>query len=170
MPKHHRRSARRRHDYNDPASPSPVSDGKAVYAFFSVYGLTAYGLDGAEIWTTELGRFEALHRMAASPVGAGNKVVLFRTAERHTPSRISLRRLSFPRVGADCDSRRDLYHGRSGRQRSGLHDSCRQLNQDFLFGRSGRDRVADARPRCNGFRTTATFGTPFAAAPAFESA
>ncbi len=42
------------------------------------------------------------------------------------------------------------------------------LNQDFLFGRSGTDRLADPQPRCNGFGTTAVFGTPFAAAPAFE--
>ena len=65
-----------RHDYNDPASPSPVSDGEAVYAFFSEYGLTAHGLDGNPLWTTELGPFEALHGMAASPIVAGDKVVL----------------------------------------------------------------------------------------------
>ena len=65
-----------RHDYNDPASPSPVSDGEAVYAFFSEYGLTAYSVDGNPLWTTELGPFEAVHGMAASPIVAGDKVVL----------------------------------------------------------------------------------------------
>ena len=49
-------------------------------------------------------------------------------------------------------------------------EDFQRLNQDFLFGRPGTDRIADRRLRCNGFRTTATFGTPFAAAPAFESA
>ena len=40
--------------------------------------------------------------------------------------------------------------------------------QDFLFGRPGAYTIADYRLRCNGFRTAARFGTPFAAAPAFE--
>ncbi len=42
------------------------------------------------------------------------------------------------------------------------------LGQDFLFGRPGAYTIADYRLRCNGFRTAVTFGTPFAAAPAFE--
>ena len=41
-------------------------------------------------------------------------------------------------------------------------------DQDFLFGRPGAYTIADYRLRCNGFRTAARFGTPFAAAPAFE--
>ena len=40
-------------------------------------------------------------------------------------------------------------------------------DQDFLFGRPGAYTIADCRLRCNGFRTAARFGTPFAAAPAF---
>ena len=62
-----------RHDYNDPASPSPVSDGKAVYAFFSEYGLAAFDIDGNPLWKTELGPFVALHGMAASPIVAGRQ-------------------------------------------------------------------------------------------------
>ncbi len=65
-----------RHDYNDPASPSPVSDGEAVYSFFSEYGLTAHSIDGKPLWKTELGPFEALQGMAASPIVAGDKVIL----------------------------------------------------------------------------------------------
>ena len=42
------------------------------------------------------------------------------------------------------------------------------VDQDFLFGRPGAYTIADYRLRCNGFRTAARFGTPFAAAPAFE--
>ena len=57
-------------------SPSPVSDGEAVYTLFSEYGLMAYSVDGNPLWTTELGPFEALHGMAASPIVAGDKVVL----------------------------------------------------------------------------------------------
>ena len=46
--------------------------------------------------------------------------------------------------------------------------SVRDYSQDFLFGRPGAYTIADYRLRCNGFRTAARFGTPFAAAPAFE--
>ena len=40
--------------------------------------------------------------------------------------------------------------------------------QDYHFGLHGTDRVGDPPPRCNGFRTSATFDTPFPAAPAVE--
>ena len=52
-----------------------------------------------------------------------------------------------------------------------LETACRvrgAVDQDFLFGRPGAYTIADYRLRCNGFRTAARFGTPFAAAPAFE--
>ena len=42
------------------------------------------------------------------------------------------------------------------------------FNQDYHFGLHGTDRVGDPPPRCNGFRTSATFDTPFPAAPAVE--
>ena len=43
-----------------------------------------------------------------------------------------------------------------------------EFHQDFHFGLHGTDRVGDPPPRCNGFRTSATFDTPFPAAPAVE--
>ena len=65
-----------RHAFNDPAAPSPASDGKAVYVFFSEFGLLAFDIDGNPLWKTELGPFVATHGMAASPIVAGDKVVL----------------------------------------------------------------------------------------------
>ncbi len=43
---------------NDPASPSPVSDGKNVYAFFAELGLIAYGPSGKELWRRASGTFQ----------------------------------------------------------------------------------------------------------------
>ena len=50
----------------------------------------------------------------------------------------------------------------------GLDSQQKAWSQDFLFGRPGAYTIADYRLRGNGFRTAARFGTPFAAAPAFE--
>ncbi len=66
----------RRHPLNDAASPTPVSDGKNVYAFFSEFGLAAYGPGGKLLWTVPLGPFEISHGMGASPILAAGKVIL----------------------------------------------------------------------------------------------
>ena len=61
---------------NDGASPSPVSDGKNVFAFFSELGLIVYGPSGNEPWRVPLGPFNSFYGMAASPVLAGNTLVM----------------------------------------------------------------------------------------------
>ncbi|MFZ0061581.1 MAG: PQQ-binding-like beta-propeller repeat protein [Pyrinomonadaceae bacterium] len=61
---------------NDPASPSPASDGKNVYAFFGELGLIAYGPTGKELWRLPLGPFNSFYGMGGSPVLAGNKLVM----------------------------------------------------------------------------------------------
>src|SRR5688572_27282693 len=61
---------------NDPASPSPVSDGKNVYAFFGELGLIAYGPNGKELWRLPLGPFNSFYGMGGSPVIVGNKLVM----------------------------------------------------------------------------------------------
>jgi outer membrane protein assembly factor BamB len=60
------------HKANSPASPSPVSDGKNAYVFFTDYGLLAYGPDGNELWRTAMGPFNNPFGMGASPVLAGD--------------------------------------------------------------------------------------------------
>ncbi|MEZ5354904.1 MAG: PQQ-binding-like beta-propeller repeat protein [Bryobacteraceae bacterium] len=64
------------HKLNSPASPTPVTDGENVYAFFADFGLVSYGPDGNERWRVALGPFENLHGMAASPVLAGDRLIL----------------------------------------------------------------------------------------------
>jgi len=52
---------------NDAASPSPVSDGKKVFAFFAELGLIAYGPDGTELWRVPLGPFNSFYGIVARP-------------------------------------------------------------------------------------------------------
>jgi outer membrane protein assembly factor BamB len=65
-----------RHPLNDPASPTPLTDGSSIYAFFPEYGIVAYDLSGKQKWKVTLGPFVSLHGISASPVLAGDSVVL----------------------------------------------------------------------------------------------
>lgn len=61
---------------NDAASPTPVSDGTNVYVFFAELGLISYGPDGKERWRVPLGPFNSFYGMGASPVLAGDTLVM----------------------------------------------------------------------------------------------
>lgn len=61
---------------NNPASPSPVTDGRNVVVFFQDFGLLAYDQDGRELWRLPLGPFNSFYGMAASPILVGNAVIL----------------------------------------------------------------------------------------------
>ena len=60
---------------NTPVSPSPVTDGENVYAFFEDLGLISYAADGHERWRLPLGPFNNPYGMAASPVLARGKLL-----------------------------------------------------------------------------------------------
>lgn len=61
---------------NNPASPSPVTDGERVYVFFPDFGLLAYDFKGNELWRLPQGPFNNLYGMGASPILADGKVIL----------------------------------------------------------------------------------------------
>ena len=61
---------------NNAASPSVAADESAVYAFFPDLGLLAYDAAGTELWRAPLGPFDNLYGMGASPILAGDFVVL----------------------------------------------------------------------------------------------
>ncbi len=61
---------------NNPASPSPVTDGENVYVFFPDFGLLAYDIAGKELWRFPLGPFDNMYGMGASPILADDKVIL----------------------------------------------------------------------------------------------
>jgi outer membrane protein assembly factor BamB len=66
----------KRNKLNDPAAPTPVSDGANVYIFFAGYGIVSYDAAGRERWKHPLGPFTNFHGMAASPVVVEDKVVM----------------------------------------------------------------------------------------------
>ena len=61
---------------NDAASPTPVSDGKNVFAFFAELGLISYGPDGNERWRVPLGPFNSFYGMGGSPILVSNTLVM----------------------------------------------------------------------------------------------
>jgi outer membrane protein assembly factor BamB len=61
---------------NNPASPSPVTDGTNVYAFFQDFGLISYDGAGKERWRVPLGPFNTFYGMGSSPILAGDNLVL----------------------------------------------------------------------------------------------
>jgi len=61
---------------NGPASPSPVTDGENVYAFFQEFGMISYDGNGKERWKLPLGPFNMFYGFGASPILVGDKVVL----------------------------------------------------------------------------------------------
>ena len=61
---------------NDPASPSPVTDGRNVYAFFQDFGLISFDGAGRERWRMPLGPFNMFYGFGASPIIVDNRVIL----------------------------------------------------------------------------------------------
>ncbi len=61
---------------NHPAGISPVTDGENVYAFFKDFGLVSYDAAGKLRWQTPLGPFVTSMGLGASPILAGDSVVI----------------------------------------------------------------------------------------------
>ncbi|MBI3405187.1 MAG: PQQ-binding-like beta-propeller repeat protein [Acidobacteria bacterium] len=61
---------------NNPASPSPVTDGQNVYAFFQDYGLISFDGNGKERWKLPLGPFNIFFGFGASPILVDGLVIL----------------------------------------------------------------------------------------------
>ena len=61
---------------NGPASPSPVTDGTNVFAFFQDFGLIAFTGSGKELWRMPFGPFNMYYGFGASPIVVDGLVVL----------------------------------------------------------------------------------------------
>lgn len=61
---------------NDPASPSPVTDGTNVYAFFQDFGLISFDGMGRERWRMTLGPFNMFYGFGASPILVDGRLIL----------------------------------------------------------------------------------------------
>jgi outer membrane protein assembly factor BamB len=71
-----RAHAGRLQNVNGPASPSPVTDGENVYAFFQDFGFISFTAVGKERWRLPLGPFDMFYGFGASPILADGKVIL----------------------------------------------------------------------------------------------
>ena len=61
---------------NKPASPTPVTDGTRVYAYFASFGLAAFSMDGKPAWETKIGPFPHHMGFGSSPVLSGADILL----------------------------------------------------------------------------------------------
>jgi outer membrane protein assembly factor BamB len=61
---------------NGPASPSTVTDGANVYAFFQDFGLIAFTADGRERWRLPMGPFNIFYGFGASPILVDGLLIL----------------------------------------------------------------------------------------------
>ena len=64
------------HDISSPAGATPVTDGERVYVYFGSYGLLAYDLNGKLIWEQRLAVPQNPYGAVASPIIAGELLVL----------------------------------------------------------------------------------------------
>jgi outer membrane protein assembly factor BamB len=61
---------------NNPAAITPVTDGENVYTFFKDFGLVSYDPAGKVRWRVPLGPFTNSMGLGASPIVAGDSIVL----------------------------------------------------------------------------------------------
>ncbi len=61
---------------NNPAAITPVTDGENVYVFFKDFGLISYDASGKVRWKVPLGPFTNSMGLGASPILAGDSVIL----------------------------------------------------------------------------------------------
>jgi outer membrane protein assembly factor BamB len=69
---------------NNPASPSPVTDGENVYAFFQDFGMISFDSNGKERWRLPMGPFTIIFGFGASPIILDDKIIL--PADQETAS------------------------------------------------------------------------------------
>jgi len=64
------------HEIGSPAAPTPATDGERVYVYFGSYGLISYDFDGKVQWERRLPIPENIYGSVASPIVAGQLLVL----------------------------------------------------------------------------------------------
>jgi outer membrane protein assembly factor BamB len=64
------------HEISSPAAPTPTADRERVYVYFGSYGLVAYDFNGKLQWERQLPPAENIYGSVASPILAGDLLVL----------------------------------------------------------------------------------------------
>ncbi|MHC4512061.1 MAG: outer membrane protein assembly factor BamB family protein [Planctomycetota bacterium] len=67
------------------ASPTPVTDGKAIYAYFGRAGVAAFDLYGTRLWLRDLGKPSKNAPTATNAVARGGKVLSLRWGSAASP-------------------------------------------------------------------------------------
>jgi outer membrane protein assembly factor BamB len=65
------------HQKNGYASATPTTDGERIYVSFGSRGLLAYDFNGALVWRRDLGRMDAYHGTAGSPLLYKDRLILY---------------------------------------------------------------------------------------------
>ncbi|HEX7861107.1 MAG TPA: PQQ-binding-like beta-propeller repeat protein [Verrucomicrobiae bacterium] len=82
------------HDFNSPATPTPVADAERLYVYFGSYGLICYDLDGRELWTKPIPTPKNLYGSASSPILHRDLLILVLDDDANLPdSKLSRSRL-----------------------------------------------------------------------------
>ncbi len=82
------------HDFNSPATPTPVADDQHLYVYFGSYGLICYDLDGRELWTKPIPTPKNLYGSASSPILHRDLLILVLDDDANLPdSKLSRSRL-----------------------------------------------------------------------------
>jgi outer membrane protein assembly factor BamB len=64
------------YEIGSPAAPTPATDGERVYVYFGSYGLVSYDFNGKLLWERRLPLPKNIYGAAASPIVAGDLLVL----------------------------------------------------------------------------------------------
>lgn len=75
------------HQKNGYASATAATDGERVYVSFGSHGLLAFDLNGALVWQRDLGRMDAYHGTAGSPLLYKDRLILYQ--DRYSDSFIA---------------------------------------------------------------------------------
>jgi len=59
---------------NGPATPTPATNGQAVFVIYPDVGVLGYSMSGKELWRVDLGPFHSMHGIASSLVTTDNLV------------------------------------------------------------------------------------------------
>ncbi len=70
-----------RHQDSSYASPTPVTDGKRVYAYFGSEGVYAYDFDGEPVWKTDIGDIKTVGLGVASSPVLFEELIIFQADE-----------------------------------------------------------------------------------------
>lgn len=65
------------HKQNPPCSGSPITDGKAVYAWFASGGVAAYDFAGKQLWHVDLGPIKSRWGNGSSPILYKDLLIVF---------------------------------------------------------------------------------------------